>query len=97
MSNLPICPINQTQEQMLAAFEDLYAACAKKREADAKQWEIRNDPVALVEFQPKWNRAFNERTAKRISACALIKEHPEVAGDLIERLIRYIKENCNEE
>lgn len=96
MSNLPICLINSTQEQMAIAFEDLYAACQKKREADVRQEELKDDPVALAEFQPEWTKTFNERTEKRIAANTLVKAHPEVAGDLIERLVRYIKEHCDE-
>ena len=97
MSKLPVCAINPIQEQMLAAFEDLHQACLKKKEADAKQWEIKEDPIALVEFQPEWNKAFNDRTIKRNIAYALVEQHPKVAADLIERLVRIAVEVSNED
>lgn len=97
MSKLPVCTINPIQKQMLVAFEDLHKACLKKKEADAKQWEIKEDPVALAAFQPEWNKAFNDRTINRNIAYALVERYPKIAADLIERLVKIAMEATPDE
>ena len=87
MCKLNIGCINAAQEKLLEAFEAVYAANLEKKKADAKQWELRNDPAALVAFQPEWNKAFNKRTVAQREARELVSQYPSSAANLLERLI----------
>lgn len=88
---LNIVTLNPEENKMLAACVDLLTACENKRLADAKQWDLRNDKYAFEAFQPEWNAAFHNRTEKRKEFYAMVRENPEIAGDLIERLVKQLR------
>lgn len=89
---LNICVKNDEQEQMVAAFMELQKASCQKRLADGKSWELRLDHEAFTAYQPERQKAFESRNQKRQEAYALVKQNPELAADLIERLINQIHE-----
>lgn len=91
---LNICVKNAEQEQMVASFMELQKASYQKRLADCKSWELRLDHEAFTAYQPERQKAFESRNQKRQEAYALVKQNPELAADLIERLINQIHEEC---
>lgn len=85
---LDMITLNPDQDKMLSAALELHEACEKKAAADLVQWENRNCHEKHKAFQPEWEKAFKERTEKRKEFYRLVNESPNLAADLIERLIR---------
>lgn len=88
---LDMITLNQDQDKMLAAVLDLLDACDAYTALCSK---VYNTPRESEDWEQLWDekgKAFDARTQKRKEFYAMIRENPDLAGDLIERLAKKLR------